>query len=78
MSSNTEWNLELSLSDDEDDIVYVTATSCTSTLYAAARVVSKKNRTFVSLSQWETPEGEHVDDSRLTRRAMTAVRHFRR
>jgi len=62
-------------SDDEDDIVYVTVNQRDRTLYASARVKKRTTRLQVTLSAFETPDGDPVYDNALSRRVQKWVRN---
>lgn len=67
-------------STDESDIAFLTVIreqdGAEQTLYASARVSKSRNtgRLRAMLSQWETPEGEYVEDARLRKQASTWLR----
>lgn len=56
-----------------DDIVFVTVNSPARTLHVAARVKKRSSRLQVSLSAFETPDGEYVHDYPLATRVQKWV-----
>lgn len=67
-------------STSESDIAFLTVIrehgGTEQTLYASARVSKSRNtgRLRAMLSQWETPEGEYVEDMRLRKQASAWLR----
>jgi len=61
-------------SSDEADIVFITVNQRDQVLYASARVRKTATRLRVELSQFENPDGVHVQDHALSRRVQGWVR----